>query len=72
METITGFKVSIEIHCETENEIVAHLHAIKSNLLKHLRRKDVAGEITVVPLKFEDNNCYGHHDVVIDFDHSTR
>lgn len=60
-----GFKVSIEIHCETEDEIMSHLHVIRDEYRRHLRKRkgvieDGAG------LQWEDDNCYGGHTVTIE------
>jgi len=66
METVqVGFQINIQINCETEQEILTHLSVIRSNLKKYINRGDVAGEISVVPVHFEDENCYGSHEVNI-------
>lgn len=66
MNTLTqvGFKVSITIECETEEEIIAHLTAIRKEAKKHLKNGVPDG----IDLQWEDNNCYGTHQVKIDPD----
>lgn len=59
--TQIGFKVSITIECETENEIIAHLTAIRKEV-KSRTRKGIPGGID---LQWDDNNCYGTHEVKI-------
>lgn len=61
METITGIKIEINIECETEDEILAHLSVIRQTIKKHLRKNP---EITQ-PVRFTDENCYGEHVVEI-------
>lgn len=63
-----GLKMGIEVHCETEEELLSHLSAIRATLKKKLNCM-VNGEI-VKPLNFGDNNCYGTHDVVVTEDES--
>lgn len=52
-------KAKIEIECETYEEFFQHMAQIK----KDLKRKFDQNSIT--PIKIEDNNCYGFHEVII-------
>jgi len=70
MKTQTGFQINVQINCETEQEILTHLSVIRSNIKKYLNRPDNAGEISVLPVNFEDNNCYGTHEVNIIADYN--
>lgn len=63
--TQIGFKVSITINCETEEEIIAHLTTIRKEAKKHLK-VGKGGVPDGLDLQWDDNNCYGTHDVVIE------
>lgn len=69
MATLTqiGFKVSITIECETEKEIIAHLTAIRKEAKKHLK-VNKGGIPDGLDLIWDDNNCYGTHEVKIEPD----
>ena len=64
MKTLTqiGFKVSIEINCETEEEILSHLSVIRREV-KKIAKKGIPDGLDV---QFDDNNCYGTHEVKIE------
>jgi hypothetical protein len=65
-ETQIGFKVSITINCETDQEIMAHLWVIAAQFRKHLKKH---GEIPDgETVEFNDDNCYGTHEVLIEPD----
>lgn len=70
MQTQIGFKVSITIECETEQEILSHLSEIRKRLKRELRPNNgFNGHIPDgVDLQWEDNNCYGTHEVKIEPD----
>lgn len=55
--------VKIEIECETTQELLSHLGVI-SETIKIKSRFDMKNEFEV-GVHFEDNNCYGTHDVII-------
>lgn len=60
-----GLKTTIEIHCETGQEILAHLSVIRKTLKKQLKKS--GGDIPDgLDVRFEDDNCYGNHVVEID------
>ena len=62
-----GLKVTIEIHCETEREIIAHLQVIITEYKGHLKK--MKGNIPDgIDLNWEDDNCYGSHSVTIEPD----
>jgi hypothetical protein len=63
-ETATGLRVDITILCETEEEILSHLSAMRAELKKQLKEKP---EITHC-IQIEDSNCYGEHLMVINLD----
>lgn len=66
--TQIGFKVSISIECETTEEILAHLHNIMSRIKKERKRFPDREFPDGIDLQFDDNNCYGTHDVTIEPD----
>lgn len=68
MKTLTqiGFKVSITIYCETEHEIFAHLSVIREEMKKHINLKK--GIPDGFDLQWDDENCYGTHEVKIEPD----
>lgn len=63
-ETATGLRVDINIICETEEEILTHLQAIRKEIKARLKEEH---EIKYC-WQFEDQNCYGEHLVVINLD----
>lgn len=69
MSTITqiGFEVNIIINCETEEEILSHLSAIRSRFKKELRKLP-NGIPDGVDMEWDDDNCYGSHVVRIEPD----
>lgn len=55
-------KILIEIHCETKDEVFAHLWRIKTQLKKEFKTNGELDEIEK-DFELEDSNCYGEHDV---------
>jgi|GEM_PF-3137737 len=65
---IIGLKAVIFIDCETTDELVAHLHNILSRVKKERKKYPDKEFPTNVSLQFDDSNCYGTHEVVIEAD----
>ena len=61
-------KVTIEIECDEWKELTGHIQTIRKELKKRILEFEATPESSVQPQKFEDNNCYGTHEVTIDFD----
>lgn len=62
--TQIGFKVLITINCETEEEILTHLSVIRKEV-KKIAKKGIPNGLDV---EFNDDNCYGTHEVRIEPD----
>ncbi len=65
-KTQIGFRVSIEIVCETEQEILTHLSVIRAAVKKQLKKD---GDEFLKDKIFEDSNCYGEHTAIIRLDY---
>lgn len=61
METKIGLVTYIEIHCETEEQIIIHLNIIRNEVMKRIKSGNIISE-------FEDSNCYGEHTCTISED----
>ena len=64
-KTVVGLKAKIEIRCETEDELLAHLSVIRREMKRKIRQQK--GEITK-RIAYQDNNCYGEHIVIVNLD----
>ncbi len=56
-------KVKIIIDCDSGNELLSHLKVITNQVkakIKEAKSKDIKK-----PIKLDDNNCYGTHEIVI-------
>ena len=69
MKPQTGYVMKIEVRCETTDELLAHLSVIRKRIKKECKVfKD--GEIPDgIDVQFDDNNCYGIHEVTIEPDY---
>ncbi len=54
--------IEIEIVCEDEQELLAHLSVIRRDVKREIRKQK--GELKV-PSTLKDSNCYGDHTVNI-------
>lgn len=59
-------KVNIEINCETINELLSHITAIKEEVKKNAKARQLYMPDDDFPnMKWQDNNCCGDHKVSI-------
>lgn len=63
---IMGYRVTIEIECETKDEIISHLIDIRHTILKKIQLAKRRKEAEIPAIEFDDNNCYGSHTVKIE------
>lgn len=54
--------IEIEINCDDERELLAHLSVIRQQIKKEWKKH---GEEIKVPATLTDSNCYGDHTVNI-------
>ena len=52
--------VTIKIECEDQQELLAHITCIRQQV-----KKLKPGDFDKKKIVFEDNNCYGVHEVII-------
>lgn len=56
-------KTQIKIDCESGVELLSHLEVITNQVkakIREAKKQDIKK-----PIKLDDNNCYGTHEVVI-------
>lgn len=54
--------IEINITCEDDQELFAHLLAIRQDIKREIRKQ--GGEL-IIPATIEDSDCYGDHTVNI-------
>ena len=54
--------IEIKIDCETEQELLSHLYVVRQKIKREIKKQ---GGGIKVPFDADDNNCCGHHTIIV-------